>query len=310
MLTGITAVAYAELYKRKSVLVDGAETPLEEARVLLYSEPQRVSIDAELRARQWTSTIDRLRNTASAAMKFREGSTRKLASKEEHLEGARIAEAEREMFDALAEEIKRAGWAPSQYNAGEWYAIDAKGRALKPTRVRKATLEAVLAEARGASTSAPSQSTADTAQCALCGHESRDARRCRTLDAQDEPTGDWHYECANAEACALRIELGRARRDAAATARRALSAVISAGFTAGETPSAANPAEGSERVGTDRSYWLIEPATAERRSIWSVRYNGASGDDWSMSNLGDSIARRAAQSPELERAIREFVALK
>ena len=36
MLTGLTAVAYATLYELKTVLVDGAETAISDARPLLY----------------------------------------------------------------------------------------------------------------------------------------------------------------------------------------------------------------------------------------------------------------------------------
>lgn len=313
MLTGLTAVAYAMLYELKTVLVDGAETAISDARPLLYSAPERVSINADYKARAWTGALknhERLAGVSLTMRKRDDADSRRLASSEEHAECVRIATHERSLYDAEISEIRTAGWAPSQYNKGEWYALDARGRAIKPTRTTVATRAELLARVRGAATAMPAtaaNAASATPRCSLCGHETADTRRVRTLDAQDEFTGDWHHECSNSEACELRQQLSTAKRDSARTVRKALGAVVDAAFAHGETPSTAEIAESAERIGPaarDATHWRLETGDA-----WQLVYNGRDGDDWSLSNCGTWIARRARRTPELEQALRELDSL-
>lgn len=310
MFTGLKAVAYATLYELKTVLVDGAETAISDARPLLYSEPERVSINADYKARAWTGALknhERLAGVSLTMRKRDDADSRRLASSEEHAECVRIAAHERALYDAEIGEIRAAGWAPSQYNTNEWYALDARGRAIKPTRTTVATRAELLARVRGATSAPPVAATnaaPQTQRCGLCGHETADTRRVRTLDAQDEPTGGWHHECSNTEACELRQQLSAAKRDSARSARKALCAVIDAAFAHGETPTVAEIADSAERIGhaaRDATHWRLDAQYA-----WQLVYNGRNGDDWSLSNCGTWIARRARRTPELEQALREL----
>lgn len=313
MFTGLKAVAYATLYELKTVLVDGAETAISDARPLLYSAPERVSINADYKARAWTGALKNHEWLAGVSLTMRkrdDADSRRLASSEEHAECVRIATHERSLYDAEISEIRTAGWAPSQYNNGAWYALDAQGRAIKPTRTTVATRAELLARVRGAATATTATATnavSQTPRCSRCGHETRRLVRARSLDAQDEPTGDWHHECSNSEACELRQQLSTAKRDSARTVRRALDAVVDAAFAHGETPSVAEIADGAERIGPaarDATHWRLDASDA-----WQLVYNGRDGDDWSLSNCGTWIARRARRTPELEQALRELDSL-
>jgi hypothetical protein len=310
VFTGLKAVAYATLYELKTVLVDGAETAISDARPLLYSAPERVSINADYKARAWTGALKNHEWLAGVSLTMRkrdDADSRRLASSEEHAECVRIATHERSLYDAEISEIRTAGWAPSQYNNGAWYALDAQGRAIKPTRTTVATRAELLARVRGAATATTATATnavSQTPRCSRCGHETRRLVRARSLDAQDEPTGDWHHECSNSEACELRQQLSTAKRDSARTVRRALDAVVDAAFAHGETPSVAEIAESAERIGPaarDATHWRLDASDA-----WQLVYNGRDGDDWSLSNCGTWIARRARRTPELEQALREL----
>lgn len=149
VFTGLTAVAYASLRDRKTVLVDGVEADIMDARELLYSAPERVTLVADYKAVKWTGALKQYANTGALPMSRRNDESRRYMSSEEAQECLRIAKHERALFDAEAEEIKRGGWAPSKYNDDEWYAIDARGFAIKPMKIVKGTHRTMLALVRG-----------------------------------------------------------------------------------------------------------------------------------------------------------------
>lgn len=155
VFTGITAVAYASLRDRKTVLVDGIEADIMDARELLYTAPERITLVADYKAVKWTGALKQYANTGSLPMARRTtADSRRLASAEEMAERLRIATHERALFDAEAEEIKRGGWAPSKYKEDEWYAIDARGFAIKPTKIKQGTHRTILAFVREQATHA------------------------------------------------------------------------------------------------------------------------------------------------------------
>jgi hypothetical protein len=132
-LTGIEALAAALLREEETVLLDGQPSAVALARVASYERPETVSYEWTPKASSWTAKhVQSLEQSASLPRAKRDDErSRKLAAQEEYVVAANLAREERALWDEQNARLESAGWRESRYDVGQWYKVDANGRAVR-----------------------------------------------------------------------------------------------------------------------------------------------------------------------------------